>query len=255
MALLNPVYALVVPFLFVVTVPLAILAGITTTLAFDVLILRVVIVYLDVALSLVPQSLANIKLRQRYITREARMPPAFRNGYGSSNGDSSAASPTQQPPISHLRRRHRPSSSLSILSTGGSTTPVGEFGIGLMPSVGPDRDFEGVGGWRSGDDDEVWTAINSRMELPDRQFPRHHYRSPSGGGATTPGDGGVLMMKTRRRSSESKAGVRPASSPNSSRARTPSASRMQSMTTLGSGNSDSYFPFIMSPKASRKMQL
>ncbi|OAQ71263.1 hypothetical protein VFPPC_03590 [Pochonia chlamydosporia 170] len=251
MALLNPVYAFVVPFLFVVTVPLAILAGITTTLAFAVLIFRVVIVYLDVALSLIPQSLASFKRQKRYITHDARMPTTFTTTYGSSNGDSSAASSMPGPPLLHRRRRRRPSSSISILSTGGSTTPINEFGLGLMPSVGPERDFEGVGGWRAGDDDDAWTTINSRMELPDRQFTRHHYRSPSGGGATTPGDGGVLMMKTRRRSPESKAAARTATSPNSSRTRTPSASRMQSLTTMGIGNSDSYFPLAMSPKAKK----
>jgi len=63
MALLNPVYAFVVPFLFVVTVPLAVFAGITTTIAFSVLILRVLAVYLDVALSFVPHYLGGRKTR------------------------------------------------------------------------------------------------------------------------------------------------------------------------------------------------
>ncbi|KAB5540407.1 hypothetical protein GE09DRAFT_1137056 [Coniochaeta sp. 2T2.1] len=53
----NPVYSLMVPFLCVVTLPLAILAGITTTLAFSVLMFRVMVVYLDIAVSLVPQYL------------------------------------------------------------------------------------------------------------------------------------------------------------------------------------------------------
>ncbi|KAK2595973.1 hypothetical protein QQS21_006503 [Conoideocrella luteorostrata] len=249
MALLNPVYAFVVPFLFLVTVPLALLAGITTTLAFAVLIFRVLIVYLDVALSLIPQSLASIKFHTSYVSHEARLPATFNSSAVSSNEDSSTASSINQQPLFQRRRRRRPSSSISILSSAGSTTPVGEFGLGLMPSVGPERDFEGIGGWRSGDDDDVWTTINSRMELPDRGFGRHHHRSSSSGGVTTPGDGGVLMMKTRRRSPESRtAGL---SSPNSSRARTPSASRLHSLTTIG--QSDGYFPLTMSPKASKKM--
>ncbi|OAA37451.1 hypothetical protein NOR_07150 [Metarhizium rileyi] len=254
MALLNPVYAFVFPFLFVVTVPLAILAGITTTLAFGVLIFRLVIVYLDVALSLIPQYLASFKLQRRYMHLETRVPEDFNTLFAGSNGDNSTASSIQQTPLLHHRRRRRPSSSISILSTGGSTTPISEFRLGLLPGVGPERDFEGIGGWRSGDDDEVWTTINSRMELPDRQFTRHHYRTSSGGGATTPtpGDGGVLMMKTRRRSPESKVVARTATSPNSSRARTPSASRMQNLTTFGNSTSDSYFPLAMSPKATKK---
>ena len=211
MALLNPVYGILVPFLFIVTVPLALLAGITTTLAFAVLIVRIIIVYLDVVLSLIPQSLANLKWHRRYINHE----------------------PSPDLQSLQRRRRRRPSSSVSILSTGGSTTPISELGLGLAPSVGPGRDYEGIGGWRSGDDDEVWTTINSRLEFPDR---RHHYRTPSGG-ATTPGDGGVLMMKERRRSPEKAAKT---TSPNSSRARTPSVSRAV--------KGDSYFPLTMSPK-------
>lgn len=39
---------------------------------------------------------------------------------------------------------------------------------GLAPSVGIERDFEGVGGWRLNDsnDDDGWENINSRLELP-----------------------------------------------------------------------------------------
>lgn len=53
----NPVYGLMVPFLCVVTLPLAIFAGITTTLAFSVLMFRVMLGYLDIVVSLVPQYL------------------------------------------------------------------------------------------------------------------------------------------------------------------------------------------------------
>lgn len=57
MAIPSPVYGLIVPFLCVVTLPLAIFAGITATLAFSVLMFRVLVVYLDIALSLLPQYL------------------------------------------------------------------------------------------------------------------------------------------------------------------------------------------------------
>lgn len=253
MALLNPVYAFVVPFLLLVTVPLALLAGITTTLAFALLILRVLVVYLDVILSLIPQSLVNFKLHRRYINHtsltESPLSPLQAHSYSDMT-----TSATQQQLLLHRRRRRRPSSSISILSSAGSTTPISEMGLGLMPSVGPERDFEGIGGWRSGgDDDEAWTTINSRLELPDRQFGRNHYRTPSGGGATTPGDGGVLMMKTRRRSPESKSSVRTVTSPNSSRARTPSVSRI-GLTTIGV-TPDSYFPLAMSPKSTKKVSI
>ncbi|KZZ94184.1 hypothetical protein AAL_05151 [Moelleriella libera RCEF 2490] len=252
MALLNPVYAFIVPFLFVVTVPLALLAGITTTLAFAVLIFRVVLVYIDIVFSLIPQAFAGLRSHGQLFAHESRVPADFAISMTGSSRDGSSFFALHQQSLYQRRRRRRGSSAVSLLSSGGSITPVGpvgDFGLGLIPSVGADRDYEGVGGWRSGDDDNVWTAINSRMELPDRGFTRHHCRTPSGGRPTTPGEGGVLMMKTRRRSPESKA---VASSPNSSRVRTPSASRLlHSLTTIG--NSDSYFPVAISPKSNKKV--
>lgn len=65
----------------------------------------------------------------------------------------------------------------------------GDSGLGLSQSVGPTRDFEGVGGWRIGDpsdDDALWTNINSRLELP-AHHERRHKRSLTGGSA--PGEG------------------------------------------------------------------
>lgn len=219
MALLNPVYAFLVPFLFIVTVPLAIFAGITTTLAFSILILRVLAVYLDVALSLVPGYLGGRK--PRYLHHHSR-------------SSSAATSPSLTP--LRRRRRRRSSSALSA----GTVTPLGESTLGLVPSIGPERDFEGIGGWRVGDD-EGWTTINSRLELPDKQYGRNHHRTPSG--PTTPGDGGYLMMKGRAGSPESK---RTAPSPNSSRTRTPSGPRVG---FLGKSHADGYFPMMKtSPK-------
>ncbi|KAK4191997.1 hypothetical protein QBC35DRAFT_485320 [Podospora australis] len=55
MALINPVHGLVVPFLCIFTLPLAIFAGITSALAFTVLMFRMGIVYFDIALALIPQ--------------------------------------------------------------------------------------------------------------------------------------------------------------------------------------------------------
>ncbi|KAF4998364.1 hypothetical protein FGRMN_3244 [Fusarium graminum] len=242
MALLNPVYAFVVPFLFVVTVPLAVFAGITTTIAFSVLILRVLAVYIDVALSIVPHYLGGRKTRAYHPNNyhphhqllDSTAPAAlYTNPSPPSTGSTAFES-------SLRRRRHRRSS--SALSTAGTTTPVSEKTFGLLPSIGPDRDFEGVGGWRLGGDDETWTAINSRLELPDKQYHgRNHHRSPSG--PTTPGDGGYLMMKGRNRSPEAK---RTLASPNSSRTRTPSGPRIA---FTNKSTIDSYFP---SPKTSPK---
>lgn len=246
MALVNPIYAFVVPFLFVVTLPLALFAGITTTLAFSLLIFRVLVVYLDVAISLVPQSLAGLRSarprRHLALSSSAASLSAVNHHHhhGSSNANSVSNSPPPTPMLARKRRR-RPSSA-SIMSNG-SATPVSETGLGLMPSVGPERDYEGVGGWRTGDDD-VWTTINSRLELPDRNYVRNHHRTPSG--PTTPGDSGFLVMKSRTRSPDTRSSKAGAPSPNSSRARTPPGPR------ISFGYSDSYFPTMTSPKVGKK---
>lgn len=238
MALLNPVHTFVVPFLLVVTVPLALLAGITTTLAFSILSFRVVLVYLDIALSLVPQCFGAAAAKARHpSSAKARHRLASPAG----GGAAPAPAPSHHPVLA--RRRHRQPSSVTSFVSAGSTTPGGDMAMGLMPSVGPDRDFEGIGGWRSdGDgDDDAWATINSRLELPDGSLGRNHHRSPSGG-PVTPGDGGVLMIKLRALAAPP--------SPNSCRARTPSASR-GSVVSLA--NSDGYFPLAMSPTSTRKL--
>ncbi len=239
MALLNPLYVLFVPVLFLVTVPMALFAGVTTTLAFSVLICRGLLVYLDLALSYAHRAVHGLQVPSRLHQAAA------------------ARSDPPSPTPSYLalrRRRRRPSSSLSILSAAGTVTPVvNDVGLGLTPSIGAERDYEGLGGWRVGDD-EIWTTINSRLELPDRQHSRHHHRSPSAGGASTPGEGGFLMMKRRTRSPEAKTSKAPGSagpaSPNSSRIRTQSTSRVGFGPSL---TQEGYFSLVMSPKMASKM--
>ncbi|KAH8889805.1 hypothetical protein GQ53DRAFT_197328 [Thozetella sp. PMI_491] len=65
MPLLSPVHGLVVPFLCLVTIPLAVFAGITTTLAFSILMFRVTLTYLDIALAFVPEYLMGRSLHYR----------------------------------------------------------------------------------------------------------------------------------------------------------------------------------------------
>ncbi|RDA95199.1 hypothetical protein CP533_1871 [Ophiocordyceps camponoti-saundersi (nom. inval.)] len=259
MALLNPVQTLFVPFLLILMLPLAIFAGITTTLAFSILSFRVVAVYLDMALSLVPQCFSSASetttppsasaSTNHHYSHRRRLSLSPTTSSSTQSMENSPTTPTH-PHLLHLhlhqaqsvprRRPRRPSSLTSVVSAGSVTTPGGEMAMGLMPSVGPERDFEGVGGWRDdrGGDDDTWTTINSRFELPDRIHARNHHRSPSGG-PVTPGDTGVLMMKGRARSPAM------SPSPNSSRARTPSVSR-----TITA--SDSYFSLTMSPTTIKK---
>ncbi|KAK7743136.1 hypothetical protein SLS53_004221 [Cytospora paraplurivora] len=276
MALLNPVYGLIVPFLFIVTVPLAILAGITTTLAFSLLIFRAGLVYIDIVVNMVPQYVAGRPVyplfgnRGSYLntgagggatttttvssipatTSSSTTTPSLQQaspvsmssstgglGHHAPGGSSPTASRQQQVVVARNNHRRRRASAASFISMGGgSSTPTDETsnnnsnnninndnGIGgvggggsssskrssfMMPSsVGMDRDFEGVGGWRlngkpanegdgdddddDDDDDDAWTHINSRLSLPlmDPLW-RHHHRSPSGAGTVTPGGGG-----------------------------------------------------------------
>ena len=163
MTLLNPVYALIVPFLFVFTLSLAIFATLTTTFAFSILLFRVTLIYIELALAVIPHYLLGPKL-------SSQRPSASHN--------------TSPGSIAVPRRRKRRSSTSSNISAGTITPIPGDTSLGLSQSVGPTRDFEGVGGWKLGDasdDDTLWTNINSRLELP-AHHERRHQRSLTGEG-------------------------------------------------------------------------
>ncbi|KAG5972406.1 hypothetical protein E4U58_006616 [Claviceps cyperi] len=108
MALLNPVYAFVIPFLFFVTAPLALLAGITTTLTFGLLMSRVIIMSLDVALSFIPQPLVRFTSHRRYIhIQDQTLPATSTNTTPGSNEDSARASSVdQQQPLTASYKQH-----------------------------------------------------------------------------------------------------------------------------------------------------
>jgi hypothetical protein len=258
MALLNPVNALIVPFLFVTTIPLAFFASITTLIAFSILSVRVIIVYLELVLSVLPRPLL-------YTNAFIKQSSAPSSTASASRANSRSSSPT----LVHRRRRRR-SSATSLISAGSAGSLTDSRGLGLIPSIGPGRDYEGIGGWRVGSstaDDEAWTSVsNPRLELPSTDH-AYHYRhhqstaSISGGsnrlyhqrtlsaGPVTPGDVGYLMMKSRTRSPETTS-VNRVAVPNSSRARTPPVARSKGLGTMG----DSYFPShnSHSPKATRR---
>lgn len=160
MALLNPAYSLVLPFLFIFTIPIAIFATITTIIAFSVLLFRVALVYFELAIAVIPYYLLGPKPHHR-----GNVPTKY--------------NPAGVP----VRRRKRRSSSSSALSAGSITPISAEGALGLSQSIGAARDFEGVGGWRLGDpsdDDALWTNINSRLELPADHVRRHRRSLTSG---------------------------------------------------------------------------
>jgi hypothetical protein len=158
MALLGPGYGLILPFLFLFTIPIALLAALTTTIAFSILLFRVSLVYIELALTIIPNYFLGTKSTRQTLP----------------NGTSTAT-------VTPTRRRKRRTSSMTALS--GSTTPTP---AGSAQHI---RDYEGVGGWRLGppsDDDDIWTKINSRLELP-AEHGRRHQRSLTSG--SIPGEG------------------------------------------------------------------
>lgn len=144
-------------------------------------------------------------------------------------------------------------------------------------SIGIDRDFEGVGGWRlngkdindNNNDDDAWTHINSRLSLPLDHHWRHHHQSPSGAGTATPGgnNGGgeyltmrnLSALRSEERSPEhggrragerrEKDGVARGSS-NGSRVRTPT--KVLPPLTMVDG-ADGYFPRAVSPWPEKRL--
>ncbi|CAD6443572.1 ab8a0fce-e4dd-4953-a987-6bbafda54202-CDS [Sclerotinia trifoliorum] len=220
MRLFSAFYATILPFLFFFTVPIAIFASITTTLAFCILCFRVVIVYIELALAVIPYYLCGPK-------DDIKVSQSKRAIYN--------------PPTLASRRKKRRSSASSSQSATGSITPVparilkgSESMLGLGQSVGITRDYEGVGGWRlddsGSDDDALWTNMNSRLELPANHGRRHHQRSSTS--SSLPSE----ELKIRS----------PEATMNTSKARTP--------TSIGLGlGGESYFPTMTpSPKTKKK---
>lgn len=168
MSILSPIKFCVFSSLSLLTFPLAILAGLTTVLAFTILLLRVCLVYVDFFVSFIPTYVFG---RHTYDSRlrNAKPSPIL------------VASPSLSSTSSYAHRRARHPSVASPISVG-AFTPTTEHGLDLTPTPGMDRDFEGLGGWRD-DDDEHWTNINSRFRFAEGPVAlgQNHYRTLSGG--------------------------------------------------------------------------
>ncbi|KAI2622249.1 hypothetical protein GGS26DRAFT_252781 [Hypomontagnella submonticulosa] len=238
MAVFNPLQFLVFPFLFFVALPLALCAGFTTILAFMVLFLRLFLVYFDVGLETLRYVLVGHAAHTRSLASQPTTPAA-------TPPHSSEGSPSSSPEAKYRRRRKR-QGSLSISS--GTATPIGGLdGLALTPSIGLERDFEGIGGWRldsvdvdaDAADDQQWYSLNSRLEIPDR---RHHFRSQSGGAVLSGASGlGLYMKGANGTTAYSPEGYRMHTSPNSSRSRTPTNIKPRGFTKP---DEDEYFPVL-----------
>ena len=204
----NPLKLLGSPLLLVISFPLASFAAFTTTLAFTTLLIRVSLVYFELGLALLGSWLfatSTVKENRPYITSPAAssFSSTRRHHRRRSSVCSSETPPEQQitTVTDYANNLRHPPKSQSFAS--------------LVSTAGPDRDFEGVGGWRlSGDWEEeaLWFGMNSRLERPaptgERRRPRHrhHQRSLTSGSQWFGGSSEGMRM-----------------SPMQSRARTPSA--------------------------------
>jgi len=154
----NPLYLLVPPFLIIVSIPLAIFACFTTLLAFTLLLIRVSIVYFELGIAV---------LRTWLVAKPSKI------------DRKDLPSPTRSP--QHRRR----SSTLSSPSSQDfrRPPPKSDSYISLLGAGVPDRDYEGVGGWRlEGEEPEetIWMGMNSRLELPLSGGQKRHQRSLTG---------------------------------------------------------------------------
>ncbi|KAI2635446.1 hypothetical protein GGS21DRAFT_515896 [Xylaria nigripes] len=173
----SPLKFIAFPFVFLFALPLALCAGVTTVLAFFILFFQLFLVYFDVSLETLRYIFIGHATQSRYI--------APRNILTISSDSSSNSTPLPSPSAATNRHRRR----VKPYGNAGSAPMTPTFGVGfstVAPSIGLERDFEGVGGWRlaGGDvdtdttDDQQWLTHNSRLANPYR---RHHFRSQSGG--------------------------------------------------------------------------
>ena len=158
----NLLCTLLSPLLLLASIPLVGFALLTTSFAFSTLFFRVLIVYAELGVALVHDQFIGQAMSE--LTKSPLK----------------ATSPA--PDEKEHRRKSRRSSAGS--GNSGSLTPkvLDSNGLGIYNGGGIERDFEGVGGWRfPGPDHEedLWTSMNSRLELPATvgERKRHHHRS------------------------------------------------------------------------------
>jgi hypothetical protein len=166
----NPLYALAPLVLLIVSIPLAIFAIVTTSIAVSLLACRAAVVYVQLAVALVvawidptPSKVSFKSRRSSTLQSPERSSLNRHRNHRSSHASSTSSQDTIGPSVVTLR----------LPQTNGPS--MVSHGTGEIP-----RDFEGLGGWRTpGNDDEeaLWMGINSRLQLsadaPTRRYPRN----------------------------------------------------------------------------------
>ncbi|KAJ4983547.1 hypothetical protein SVAN01_10963 [Stagonosporopsis vannaccii] len=164
----NPLYAVAPFIILIVSVPLAIFAVVTTSIALSLLAFRGFIVYTQLGTALLgawlsPTLPKPAAVQHQHPSPERSSPPRNRHRRNSNNGSGPSLQDTMIP-TSHLGPK-----------SGSFTALLGEGGL--------TRDYEGVGGWRdTGNEDEeaLWMGINSRLQLPAAVPGRRHQRRHTG---------------------------------------------------------------------------
>jgi hypothetical protein len=175
----NPVYAVAPFILLTISIPLAIFAVFTTSIAISLLSFRALVVYCQLAMAIIgawlspPLSKQVTRYRSPHTPSSARQSPNRQRHRRSSTVDTMASqdTPTNNPHI--LCLPHKNNSLTALIGTSELT-----------------RDFEGVGGWGvPGDDNEeaLWMGFNSRLQLPAETPTRRHKRSLTGGASPSNG--------------------------------------------------------------------
>jgi hypothetical protein len=159
--------------ILLLSIPLATFAIVTTWIAVSTLLLRASIVYFELGIALV-HGWFFVESPAKKISPFVSQP---------SSHSSTRSSPT--------RRRHRRGSVVSNASSAELSMPPhkpakSDSFVSLVGAGEPNRDFEGVGGWRLSDEaseEALWIGMNSRLELPAAVGGRvrKHQRSLTGG--------------------------------------------------------------------------
>lgn len=159
------------PFLLLGSIPLAISSILTMSMAFLILSLRILLVYIDFF----------IAVTQPKMSTASPGDSDSKLLHAGSDGVSHSESETPPPQLPGTKP------STSIRFTSSASAPAsrrGSVSQSLSSSMhifhsSQDRDFEGIGGWRSPDfntggdmnDDELtWVSLNKRLELPSPVF-------------------------------------------------------------------------------------
>ncbi|MCJ1229480.1 hypothetical protein MMC12_006147 [Toensbergia leucococca] len=207
----NVTDTLLSPILLLISVPLLLFALLTTSLAFTTLGFRLLLINLEFLAVIIQDVLLGQSVTKTTI------PPSDTLTFSAEDKNS--------------RRISRRSSTSSTLSFGGGQKVPDSIGFGVYGGAGPERDYEGIGGWKipGPDEDEApWTSMNSRLELLTGTGERHrrHRRSLTSSSLTA-----AILESWIPKTPDSIP-----RSPVSSRARTPTSSR-----TVGTMGMEDYF--------------